>query len=173
MLTLTLPACTLRPLRSDDAASLARHANNRNVWINVRDRFPHPYTEADARDWIELTHTLPADTQLAIDVDGQGVGCIGFELQSDIERVSAEIGFWLGEAHWGKGIASQAVRAYSDWALQRPELFRLYATVFEWNPASMRVLEKAGFKREALLARSAIKDGRIIDRVLYGRTRDT
>jgi ribosomal-protein-alanine N-acetyltransferase len=171
MLTIELPACTLRPFRAEDVDSLVRNANNRRIWINVRDRFPHPYTAAHAQFWIEHTHSLPPDTQLAIAVDGQAVGCIGIELQSDIERVCAEIGFWLGEPYWDRGIMTQAVKAYSDWALRRPDLYRLYASVFEWNRGSMRVLEKAGYRRETVLQRSAVKDDRIIDRILYGKTR--
>ena len=172
MLTFELDSCVLRPWRSQDVEALIRHADNRNVWINVRDRFPHPYTRDDALRWLEFAQTLPPDTQLAIEVDGEAVGGIGLEPQTDIERVSAEIGFWLGEAYWGRGIMTQAVTAYSDWALNRPGLFRLYASVLEWNQASMRVLEKAGYQREGCMRKSAIKDGQVIDRVLYTRVRD-
>jgi len=98
MLTFELDACILRPWRSQDVEALIRHADNRNVWINVRDRFPHPYTRDDALRWLELAQTLPPDTQLAIEVDGEAVGGIGLEPQTDIERVSAEIGFWLSDA---------------------------------------------------------------------------
>ncbi len=171
MLTFALESCLLRPWRSDDVEPLVRHANNRNVWINLRDRFPHPYTHTDARQWIELAQTLPPNTQFAIDVGGEAVGGIGFELQSDIDRVAAEIGFWLGESYWGRGIATQALTAISESALKRPELFRLYASVLDYNPGSMRVLEKAGYKREGIMRQSAIKDGKVVDRVLYARTR--
>jgi len=172
MLTFELDACILRPWRSQDVEALIRHADNRNVWINVRDRFPHPYTRDDALRWLELAQTLPPDTQLAIEVDGEAVGGIGLEPQTDIERVSAEIGFWLSEACWARGIMTQAVTAYSDWALNRSGLFRLYASVLAWNPASMRVLEKAGYQREGCMRKSAIKDGRVIDRILYARVCD-
>ena len=146
MLIFELDSCVLRPWRSQDVETLIRHANNRNVWINVRDRFPYPYTHADAVHWIEHAQTLPPDTQFAIEIDGEAAGGIGLELQTDIERMSAQVGFWLGETCWGRGIMTQALTALSDWALNRPGLLRLYASVLEWNPASMRVLEKAGYQ---------------------------
>jgi [ribosomal protein S5]-alanine N-acetyltransferase len=166
---LALSSCTLRPWREDDAASLAAHANNREVWINLRDRFPHPYTLEHAHQWIARAATLEPGTQLAVEVEGHAAGGIGLEPQHDIERVSAEIGFWLGERFWGHGIMTAAVGALSEHALNERGLLRLYAWVLEWNPASMRVLEKSGYTREAWLRKAAIKDGRIVDRVLYAR----
>jgi RimJ/RimL family protein N-acetyltransferase len=115
---------------------------------------------------------LPSGTHFAIEVDGEAVGGIGLEPQADIERASAEVGFWLGEVCWGRGIMTQAVRAFSEFALNRPGCVRLYASVLEWNPASMRVLEKSGYQREGRMRRSAVKDGRIVDRILYARVRD-
>jgi ribosomal-protein-alanine N-acetyltransferase len=138
MLTFELDGCVLRPWREQDIDALIRHADNRNVWINLRDRFPHPYTHAEALRWLELARTLPTGMHLAIQVDGEAAGGIGLEPQADIERASAEVGFWLGEAFWGRGIMTQALTAFSDWAVNRPGLVRLYASVLEWNPASMR-----------------------------------
>jgi RimJ/RimL family protein N-acetyltransferase len=172
MLTIALPTCLLRAWGPGDVDALERHADNRNVWINLRDRFPHPYSRTDALRWIELAQELPSGTQLAIEVDGEAVGGIGLEPQADIERASAEVGFWLGETCWGRGIMTQALRAFSEFALNRPGCVRLYASVLEWNPASMRVLEKSGYQREGRMRRSAIKDGRIVDRILYARVRD-
>jgi ribosomal-protein-alanine N-acetyltransferase len=168
---IVLPACTVRSWRRGDEPSLARHANNRNVWINLRDALPHPYTIDAAREWIAWATAADPETHFAVDVNGEAVGGIGFVIQPDVHRVSAEIGFWLGEEFWGRGIMTDAVRGVSQYAFSAHSLHRLYATVFEWNPASMRVLEKAGYTREALLRKSAIKDGRVIDQVLYAKIR--
>jgi RimJ/RimL family protein N-acetyltransferase len=172
MLTLELAGCRLRPWRRDDALSLQRHADDLAVWANLRDRFPHPYSLQDARAWIELTAAGLPGVHLAIDVDGEAAGGISLEPQADVERIAAEVGFWLGRTHWGRGVMTQVVRALSDWALNHGGWLRLYASVFETNPASMRVLEKAAFHREGVLRKSAIKDARVLDRVLYARVRD-
>jgi ribosomal-protein-alanine N-acetyltransferase len=172
MLSFALPSCLLRAWSPGDVDALVRHADNRNVWINLRDRFPHPYSRTDALRWIELAQELPPGTHFAIEVDGEAVGGIGLEPQADIERASAEVGFWLGEACWGRGIMTHAVRAFSEFALNRPGCVRLYASVLAWNPASMRVLEKSEYQREGRMRRSAIKDGRVVDRILYARVRD-
>jgi RimJ/RimL family protein N-acetyltransferase len=157
----------VRSLREDDAASIARHADNRRIWRNLRDAFPHPYREADARAFIEAATRADPETRFAIAVDGAAVGGIGFQLHSDVERVSAEIGYWLGEEFWGRGITTEAVRAITAHAVRTHRLTRVYAVPFEWNAASFRVLEKAGYAREGRLRRSAIKDGRVIDQILY------
>jgi len=172
MLTFDLASCRLRPWRKQDLDALIRYANDREVWINLRERFPHPYTEGDAQRWLEYSCGEPTAVQWAIEVDGEAVGGIGLEPQGDIERISAEIGFWLGRAFWGRGLMTQAVSAVSEWALNQPQCLRLYASVLEWNPASMRVLEKAGYQCEGRLRRSAIKDGAVVDRVLYARVRE-
>lgn len=172
MLTFDLAGCRLRPWRADDAPSLQRHADDRAVWIHLRDRFPHPYTLQDAHAWTALTAAGLPGVHLAIEVGGEAAGGISLEPQTDIERIGAEVGFWLGTALWGRGVMTQAVGALSEWALNRGDWLRLYASVFETNPASMRVLEKAAFRREGVLRNSAIKDGRVLDRVLYARVRD-
>ncbi len=168
---LVLRSCTVRSWRRGDEASLARHADNRRVWLNLRDRFPHPYTADDAARFMAWALTERPETQFAIAVGEEAVGGIGYEIQPDVHRISAEIGFWLGEAHWGKGIMTEALRAVTEHAFHAHNLRRLFAGVFEWNPASMRVLEKAGYVREAVLRKSAIKDGQVIDQMLYAVTR--
>src|SRR5690606_7656580 len=111
-----LTGALVRPWRWGDEASLVRHANNRKVWRNLLDTFPHPYTEADAREWLERRATPEAPvTNFAIEVDGEAAGGIGLRLGEDVARRSAEIGYWLGEAHWGRGIATEAVRALTDY----------------------------------------------------------
>ena len=169
---LEIPGATLRPWRADDAVSLARHADNRRVWANLRDRFPSPYTLDDAEAWLRHCARTAPVTDVAIDVGGEAVGGIGIVLQSDVERVDAEIGYWLGEPHWGRGLMSAAVGAFVPWAFARFNLARIHANVFAFNTASARVLEKAGFQLEGRLRQSAFKDGRLIDPLLYARVRE-
>jgi RimJ/RimL family protein N-acetyltransferase len=164
---LTLQRCTIRPFRMSDAPSLAAHANNRKVWRNLRDLMPHPYALSDAESFIGTVLADPRPAHFAIDVDGAAVGGIGLRLRQDIERIGAELGYWLGEPFWGRGILSEAVPAFTRWALAEFDLTRIEAIVFEWNPASARVLEKAGFVLEGTLRRSAIKEGQVIDRWIY------
>lgn len=162
-----LALCAVRSWQGSDAESLAIHANNRKVWINLRDRFPHPYTRTDAEEFIRIARAEEPETKYAIEVGGGAVGGIGFTLHPDVERVSAEIGYWLGEPFWGRGIATEAVQAVTAAAVERHGLTRVYAVPFEWSAASFRVLEKAGYVREARMRRSAIKDGRVVDQILY------
>src|SRR5690606_6262195 len=163
--------CRVRDWRRSDRGSLVRCADNRNVWRNLGHRFPHPYTPADADAWLAYVRGTPGCAQWAIEVDGLAVGGIGIEPGEGIFAKCARFGYWLGEPWWGRGIATAAASATADYVLERFDLVRLEAAVFEWNPASMRVLEKAGFEREAVLKRSVWKDGRIIDAVLYARLR--
>ena len=163
--------CTLRPFRVADAASLARHADNRKVWLNLRDVFPHPYTVADAEAYIARVAGEAPVTRFAIDVAGEAVGSVGLELGSDIERRSAEIGYWLGEAYWGRGIVSAAVVAATAYAFRELDLLRVFAVPFVRNPASARVLYRAGYRREGTMRRSAVKDSEVLDQHLYAAVR--
>ena len=164
---LTLPNCEVRSWQTSDARSLALHANSRKIWINLRDAFPHPYTLKDARAFIRTALRDRPECMFAIDVRGDAVGGIGFALHRDVERVSAEIGYWLGEEFWGRGITTTALKAVTDFAIQTHHLTRVYAVPYEWNSASFRVLEKAGYALEGRMRRSALKDGKIIDQLLY------
>lgn len=168
---LPLGVCDVRSWRPGDAAALAVHANNRNIWLNVRDRFPHPYTGRDARTFLRSVLAERPETNFAIEVDGAAVGGIAFRVQTDVERVSAELGYWLGEKYWGRGIATTAVRAVTEHALTTHALHRVFALPFAHNRASARVLEKAGFTLEGVLRSSAIKEGRVLDQLLYARIR--
>ncbi len=168
---LALTESCVRDWRPEDAPSVARHANDRRVWINLRDQFPHPYALSDAERFIARATAEDPVTSFAIEVAGEAGGGIGLRLQEDVFRRSAEIGFWLAEPHWGRGIMTEAVRAFTDHAFAAFDLCRLYAGVFEWNPASMRVLEKAGYTLEGRLRRSVTKDGQTIDRLLYAIVR--
>ncbi len=166
-----LELSTLRPLRLDDRESIVRHANDRKVWITLRDRFPYPYTLADAQAWIELLEKMVPLTHFAIDVDGEAVGAIGITMNDDVFYRSAELGYWLGRAYWGRGITTEAVRALTAWSFDSFDLCRIHAGVFAWNYASARVLEKAGYVLEGRLLKSVTKNGQTIDQLLYAMTR--
>lgn len=165
--SLELTRCILRPLQDSDAHSIARHANSRKIWLNVRDRFPHPYRLDDAVDFIQKTGESASETVFAVDVNGTAIGAVSLMLREDVDRVSAEIGYWLGEEFWGKGIATEAVKAVTAYGIKQFRLTRVFAYTFEWNVASARVLEKAGFALEGRLKRSAVKDGQIVDQFQY------
>jgi RimJ/RimL family protein N-acetyltransferase len=164
---LDFPGGLIRSWRPADAESLAREADNRNIWRTVRDRFPHPYTRADAEAWIDRATSGRPETQFAIDLGTGAVGGIGLELQEDVSRYSAELGYWLGEQYWGRGIMTAAVSRFTGYAFDTFDICRIYAMVFETNPASQRVLERAGYVLEGRLRHAAYKDGRILDQFLY------
>jgi RimJ/RimL family protein N-acetyltransferase len=159
----------LRPWSEGDEVSLVRHANNYEVWRRLRDRFPHPYTQADAEQWIAFA-TQETQTHFAIEVQGEATGGIGLELGSDINRRSAEIGYWLGEDFWGKGITTAAVRALTSYGFEAFNLTRIFAVPFANSAASIRVLEKCGYIWEGPVRRGAVKEGVVIDQVLYALT---
>jgi RimJ/RimL family protein N-acetyltransferase len=159
--------CHIREYDADDAPALVRYANNHKVWRNLRDRFPHPYTHRDAFRWLrQVGRQIPAH-DFAIATEKELIGAIGLQFQDDVHRRSAEIGYWLGEPHWGKGIATRAVCCLTEFAFANTPLVRIYANVFEWNPASARVLEKAGYSYEGRLRKSVLKDDQLIDQLVY------
>lgn len=164
-----LPGCVLRPWRTEDKADLVRLANNRRVWRNMTHTFPHPYTEQDADLWLRIAAHPGRSIQLAIALDGRAVGGIGAIAGEGIQLATAQFGYWLGEPFWGRGIATAAATALATRIGDEALFARLEAQVFEWNPASMRVLEKAGFTREAVLRCAATKDGQLIATVLHAR----
>src|SRR5512140_277327 len=164
---LRLGRCTVRSWRIADVESVATYANNRKIWRNLRDAFPHPYTRVDAQHFIRAVREREPETTFAIDVAGEAIGSIGFQLHGDVERVSAEIGYWIGEPFWGRGITTEALVAVTTYAIDRHDLTRIYALPFAWNAPSCRVLEKAGYVVEARLRRSAMKDGQITDQIQY------
>ena len=170
-MNITLHTCTLREWREGDEASLAYHADNRNIWNNVRDLFPSPYSPEAAEWWIREGCKAPNTLSFAIEVDGNAVGGIGLIFKEDIYRRSAEIGYWLGQEYWGRGITTEAVRAVTEYGFAHFDLCRIYACVFEWNVASMRVLEKAGFAFEARLRKSVTKNDQSIDDLIYAVVR--
>jgi ribosomal-protein-alanine N-acetyltransferase len=169
---LTLPTGVVRAWQPADASSLARYANDRRIWLNLRDRFPHPYGLAEAESFIAMATRMPPETFFAIAVDGEAVGGIGYTLHQDVERVSAEIGYWLGTPFWGRGIMTAALVALTRYAFEQHDLRRIYAVPFAWSSASIRVLEKAGYRLEGRMRQSAIKDGKVTDQLLYAILRD-
>ncbi|MFZ0313690.1 MAG: GNAT family protein [Candidatus Korobacteraceae bacterium] len=161
----------VRDWRRDDLDALLRCANNPKIAANLRDQFPYPYTRRDGIDYLTYVRSTDVPMSFAIEHGGEAIGGIGFKLGVDIARLSLEMGYWLGEPFWGRGFTSRAVTAASDWALDNYKIVRIFATVFPHNVASIRVLEKAGFEREGILRRSAIKKGVILDQVMYAKVR--
>ena len=161
--------CVVRTYIAADAGSIALAANDRRIWLQLRDLFPHPYALADAEHYIARVASIDPPRALAIVVDGRAAGGVGLEPMSDVNRRSAEIGYWLGAAYWGRGIATEAVTLVTDWAFRAHGLLRLFAQPFARNQASRRVLEKAGYQLEGIMRRSAVKDWQICDQCLYAR----
>jgi len=159
--------CVVRDWYPSDKPDLVRYANNRNIWRNLTHMFPHPYTAKDADDWLAMLAAMPEPTHWAIEVDGHAVGGIGVSLGDGVFAKKADVGYWLGEPYWGRGIMTEALGAVIPYAMDRFGLCRLEAAVFAWNPASMRVLERCGFVREGISRAGVFKDGQIIDEVDY------
>ncbi|MFL6528358.1 MAG: GNAT family N-acetyltransferase [Chthoniobacterales bacterium] len=168
---LRLEKCTIRDWRAGDAASLARHGNNRKVSAFLRDQFPHPYTINDAEAYLARVLGEESRTAFCIDVGGVPVGGIGIEFYNDVYRQSATIGYWLGEELWNRGIMTEVVRAFTEWAFASFPLNRVSAEVFSNNPASARVLEKAGYTFEGRLRSRIVKYGIVLDGLMYARIR--
>jgi RimJ/RimL family protein N-acetyltransferase len=164
-----IPGCTVRSWAQTDVPALAMYANDREVWLNLRDRFPHPYGRPDAESWITCASGQKPQRNLTIAVKDAAIGGIGLELQADVHRLSAEIGYWLARTYWGQGLATAAVGAVTSYGFETLRLCRIYAMVFEHNSASCRVLEKCGYQLEGRLRRSVIKAGRTLDQLLYAR----
>ncbi len=162
--------CVLRPWRDEDAASLVHHANDAAVSWGLADRFPFPYTAADARDFLALPLMHPAE-RLAVEIGGAAVGGIGFRYLEDVFRSGAQVGYWLGRAHWGRGVMSTALAAYCEYLFAHRPFERVQAYVYAGNAASARVLEKCRFVREGWLRRAVIKRGQCLDAALYARLR--
>lgn len=160
--------CTVRPWRMSDAEPLVRHADNLNVARQLRDRFPHPYTRRHAAAFLKHASSPGGEpTNLAIDIGGEAVGGIGFVPGSDVERFSCEIGYWLSEDYWGRGIASEALSLLTAHLFEHLNMLRVFALPFADNAASIRVLEKAGYVREATLRASSVKFGQPKDQALF------
>jgi RimJ/RimL family protein N-acetyltransferase len=166
-MVLTGERCTLRPWRAADASALVRHANNPNVARHLRDRFPHPYTARDAAAFLAAVSKDDPQTNFAIEVAGEACGGLGYVPGSDVERFSAEVGYWLGESCWNRGIATEALTMFTRYAFEDVGLLRLFALPFADNVGSVRVLEKSGYQAEGLLRSSSVKFGKPRDQAVY------
>ncbi|MEM9325216.1 MAG: GNAT family protein [Bacteroidota bacterium] len=161
------PTVTLRPLHQQDIEPLARLANSKKIWDNVRDYFPHPYSQRDAKTFINNKGDEDPTQTFAIEYQGEFAGVMGLERQHDVYRYSGEVGYWLGEPYWGKGIASQALKDLTDIGFTQFPLERLYAGVFSHNQASIRVLQKVGYQLEVISPMGAFKNGQFVDEHRY------
>lgn len=157
--------CILRNWKYSDIDNLVKNANNLNIARNMRDLFPFPYTTDDGRQWLEIAGK--SENNFAITVNNKAIGGIGLSPGEDIERISAEVGYWLGEEHWGKGIVSSALNGIIKYGFNELNLKRIFAAPFEQNIGSRRVLEKNGFILEGILRKSVIKSGKIYNQALY------
>ncbi|MBN2735239.1 MAG: GNAT family N-acetyltransferase [Methanomicrobiaceae archaeon] len=163
------PSAVLRPWKRSDLESLVFHADNPKIAANMRDGFPGPYSTEDACRFIEMTENFEDGFILAIEVDGNACGSIGIHILNDIYRKTAEIGYWLGEPFWGRGIITDAVRAVVPVAFGTFDIARIQAGIFERNRASAGVLEKCGFIREAVLKDAIFKNGELMDEIMYSK----
>ncbi len=161
----------IRSWSSADAAALVKHANNRKIWLNLRDAFPHPYTHASAAAFLEMVGRQSPTTFFAIATPEEAIGGIGISLHQDVHRLTAELGYWLGEPYWGKGWMTEAVAKFTEYALEHFKLLRIYAEPYATNTSSCRALEKVGYALEGRMRSSVIKDGQILDQFLYARIR--
>lgn len=164
-------AVIIRQWNRSDLANLVLYANNVNVWNNLRNYFPYPYTEEHAVAWLETVIGAEPVSNFAIDVDGIAVGGIGVIFNADVYVKSAEISYWLGEPFWGKGISTEAVRQMVEYVLYYFDIVRLYAEVFETNKASMRVLEKNGFYLEGVRRKAVFKNNVLLDDYIWVKLR--
>jgi ribosomal-protein-alanine N-acetyltransferase len=159
----------LRKFNQGDVEKLIYMANNSSVSVNLRDSFPSPYSRDDAESFIESANSHKPITTFAIDYEGQYVGNIGLEKGDDVYRKSAELGFFLGEEYWNKGIMTKAVKLIVDFGFNKLDIIRIHASVFQFNEASHRVFEKCGFQKEAILKKAIYKNRKILDEIIYAK----
>lgn len=157
----------LRSWQITDLDNLVKYANNWNIAKYLTDKFPFPYTESDGRSFIDYANNGDRHQIFAIEVNNEAVGGIGIHLQDDVFRKNAEIGYWLAELFWNKGIMSKAISKTVQFAFDNFDIERIYARPFGTNIASQKCLEKCGFTLEAKLDKTLFKDGRYLDEMIY------
>ena len=153
----------IRALKISDKTELAKLANNKKVWDNLRNYIPFPYTESDADFFINLTNEEDPKQTFGIEYKGKLSGVIGLVIQKDVYQKSAEIGYWIGEPFWGNGIATKAVELITEYGFDKLDLNRIYTGVFEYNIASMKVLGKNGFDKEGIFKNAIFKNNKVCD----------
>lgn len=163
----------VRSYKRADAPTIAKHANNLKIAANLRNAFPNPYTLKDAKEWLRLVRHENPERNFAIANENEVIGGIGLILKEDVYAKNAEIGYWLGEDFWGKGIMTGLVEAFTAWAFQNFDIMRIYASVFASNASSARVLEKAGYTFEARLKNTIFKNGQYQDDLIYSILKDS
>jgi len=165
--------CKLRKWKIGDVASVARYANNEKIACNLRDVFPYPYTENDAKYYIESCIKGSEDKQMcrAITIDDIAVGSIGIFLGNDVYQKSAELGYWLAEEYWNKGIMTEAVKQICADAFDRFDIVRIYAEPFADNTGSRKALENAGFALEGIMKNGVYKRNQVCDYCMYALLR--
>lgn len=161
----------LRPLHDNDKVSIARLLNNKRIWDNLRDFVPFPYTPEDASRFIEIKKSESPPATFAIESEDSFCGIIALAGQTDVYKKTAEIGYWIGEPYWNKGIATVAVNLITAYGFEELGFVRIHTGIFEYNIASMRVLEKNGYKKEAVFEKAVFKNGKIWAEHRYARIR--
>jgi [ribosomal protein S5]-alanine N-acetyltransferase len=159
----------LRPLRYEDKADLTNLADNKKIWMTLRDMFPHPYTLQDAEKFIDMAKAREIPSNFAVEYDHSFAGVISLILQEDIYLNSAEVGYWIGEPFWNKGIATAALGLITQYGFEKLGLRRIYASVFEGNAGSKRVLEKNGYIREGIFRKAVFKNHQYFDEWRYAK----
>lgn len=162
----------IRSYDDDDVEALLKYADNEAIARQLLDHFPHPYTEAAAHDWLRAAQEQDPEISFAIATSDELIGGIGLLLREDVFRRTAEVGYWLGQPFWGRGIATRALETFTRWAFREFDFARIQARVYDSNPASRRVLEKAGFTLEGRLRNAATKHDRLMDLYLYALLAD-
>ncbi|HEX2958221.1 MAG TPA: GNAT family protein [Chitinispirillaceae bacterium] len=159
----------LREWKMTDAHDLACALNNKKIHDNLRDGLPFPYTSSDAEMYISAMLNAEKDSQYAwaIAVDNKAIGSIGAFRKENIHRLTAEIGYYIAEPFWGKGIGTSALKNACSHIFEHTDILRIFAEPFSYNRASCRILEKAGFTFEGTLRMNAIKNGRVLDMNMY------
>lgn len=162
----------LRELIDSDLAKLSEYADNEKVSVNLRDAFPKPYTLRDAENFKKMIDSQNPKTIFAIEYKGEYVGNISLSVGDDVYRKSAEIGYFIGEPFWNKGIATKAVSLITDWGFESLDIVRVHTGIFEFNKASQQVLEKCGYIKEAVFKKSVFKNNEIYDEIRYAKIKE-
>ena len=165
---------SLRSWRMDDAAAITEAINNKKVQDNLRDGIPYPYTERDGADFISMTLAADKDAQYAFAIlgDGRVIGSLAVSRLDNVHRLTAEMGYFIAEPYWGRGVTTEAVKQACRYVFENTDILRIFAEPYAYNAASCRVLEKAGFSLEGVLRKNAVKNGVVLDMRMYSLLKD-